>query len=81
MPQALQSKLIDLLNWIDWLGTLKAKQLLMNWEVIITSLGPQIRRAIRLGMHVVESDEAEFGVKYWSGLRYLERELEKSKRF
>lgn len=75
-----RNDLDDLLNWIDWLGTIILTKMMKRPEAIFATLGPQLKRAIKLSEPFLAEDEASGGSEYWAGVRFIQRRLERHKR-
>lgn len=72
IPAELDDRLLNLLNWLDWVGYLVQSKALAKPEPILHSIAPQILRAVRVLAPILERGEQQHGTEYWSGVRALE---------
>ena len=79
LDREMRSDLYNLLNWIDWLGVIVKTRMLNNPDAILSTVGPQIRRAIELARPIISRHEKEHGADYWGGLRSIEGLLRNGK--
>jgi hypothetical protein len=57
-----------MLNWVDWLGTLKATGAVDDITVLTDGIGPALRRILECGQPMIEADVKTHGVGYWKNL-------------
>jgi hypothetical protein len=65
----------QMLNWIDWLGTLIRTGSLSETEIIFGSIGPQFADMIDLGEPLLEPYFQKYGRPYWKGLLRVAKEI------
>ena len=75
VPVKYRDPIFQMLNWIDWLGTLIRTQSLSNTEIILGSIAPQFVDIIRIGEPLLFEDE-EYGPQEWQGLFRVVEELQ-----
>lgn len=75
VPAAHRTELVNMLNWVDWLGTIIKTGGLSNDAVIFGSIGVAIRRIVNAGRPLVEQQSREFGPDYWASLFVVARRL------
>ena len=75
VPIKYHDSLYEMLNWIDWLGTLIRTKSLTETEIILGSIGPQFGEIIDIGEPLLEPYFQEHGRKYWKGLLRVAKEL------
>jgi hypothetical protein len=68
VPTKHQVELINMLNWIDWVGTLIKNKSLSNQKVLLGTLSPQFTRIIKAGRSMLEEDIRKEGRDYWGGV-------------
>lgn len=75
VPMKYRGQFFEMLNWIDWLGTLIRTKSLSETEIILGSIGPQFGEIIDIGEPLLEPYFEEHGRKYWKGLLRVAKEL------
>ena len=75
VPTEHQDVFFQMLNWIDWLGTLIRTKSLSETEIIFGSIGPQFGEIIDLGDPLLQPYFEKYGRAYWKGLLRVAREL------
>ncbi len=66
-----EKEIRQMLNWIDWLGTLYKKNKLNDLEIITDSIGVTLIRIINAGHPIITQDINEEGITYWKSLIYI----------
>ena len=57
-----------MLNWVDWLGTMKSTGIMDDISFLTDGIGPALRRIIECGRPIIERDVAAHGTSYWKNL-------------
>jgi hypothetical protein len=68
IPDELEDQVLNILNWIDWVGSFLIEGLLAKENVLLQTLGPQLSRAIDLTSEKIKADIAAEGPGYWAGV-------------
>lgn len=71
----LREQLFSILNWLDWVGSLIAGGVLARPQVVLSSILPQLRRALRIIEPILTDDEARHEPGYWRGVRIMQQTL------
>jgi hypothetical protein len=71
----LREQLFSILNWLDWVGSLIGGDVLARPQVVLSSILPQLRRALLIIEPILTDDEARHEPGYWRGVRILQRAL------
>ena len=79
IPTEHRDAFYQMLNWIDWLGTLIRTGSLSETEIIFGSIGPQFADMIDLGEPLLEPYFQKYGRPYWKGLLRVAKEIKAKK--
>jgi len=79
IPNEHRDAFYQMLNWIDWLGTLIRTGSLSETEIIFGSIGPQFAEMIDLGEPLLEPYFQKYGRPYWKGLLRVAKEMKAKK--
>jgi hypothetical protein len=71
----LREQLFSLLNWLDWVGWLIDTDVLARPHIVLSSIVPQLRRALVIVLPVMEADEGRHEPGYWHGVSVLNQAL------
>jgi hypothetical protein len=66
---------IEMLNWIDWVGMLFKSKLIRNYSTLFSSIEPQIRLALRVGAPEIRRDQRRRGNNHWPGLIFIAEKM------
>lgn len=61
----LREQLFSIPNWLDWVGSLIAGDVLARPQVVLSSILPQLRRALRIIEPILTDDEARHEPGCW----------------
>jgi hypothetical protein len=75
IPTEHRDTFFQMLNWIDWLGTLIRTESLSETEIIFGSIGPQFADMIDMGEPLLEPYFQKYGRPYWKGLLRVAKEI------
>jgi hypothetical protein len=70
-----EEELVNMLNWLDWIGTLMRTGRVPVRMAAFSTLKPQLDRIVRTSQGMIEADVADEGREFWGGLLFLVREL------
>ncbi|HKR61795.1 MAG TPA: hypothetical protein VJS64_19065 [Pyrinomonadaceae bacterium] len=75
VPGKHRDSFFQMLNWIDWLGSLIRTKSLSETEIIFGSIGPQFAEIIDVGEPLLQPYFKKYGRPYWKGLLRVAREI------
>ena len=67
----LREQLFNLLNWLDWVGWLIEADVLARPQVVLSSIAPQLRRALAILTPIMLADQRRHEPGYWHGVTAL----------
>jgi hypothetical protein len=74
---ATRTEFLNMLNWIDWLGSLIETRALGRPDPLILTLQPQLRRILELAEPVLRDDTRALSADNWIGVGRVRRILDR----